>query len=35
MRTVHVIGVPERDRKGALLTNMLNNFLKIFGGKIL
>ena len=35
MRTAHVFGVPEKDRKGLLLTTMLNNYLKHFGGKIL
>lgn len=33
-RTVHVIGLPQNDRKGILLANFLNGYLKPFGGKI-
>jgi len=34
-RTVHVIGLPQRDRKGIMLANFLNGYLKPFGGRIL
>jgi hypothetical protein len=34
-RTAHIIGLPQRDRKGILLVKYLNTFLKSFGGKVL
>jgi len=34
-RTAHIIGLPQRDRKGILLVKYLNTFLKSLGGKVL
>ena len=33
--TVHIIGIPQSDRKGLMITKYLNNYLKPVGGKVL
>ncbi len=33
--TVHIIGVPQRDRKGVMLAKYLNGFVKPIGGRVL
>ncbi len=33
--TAHVIGLPQRDRKGIMLVKYLNGFLKTIGGRVL
>lgn len=35
MRTVHIVGIPQKDRKGTLITSMLNQFLRKYNGSVL